>query len=217
MSNNLQCVIDWLEAGCDPKAAAEELRAIAALAQPAIGPATDITEMFNLESMTPVDGYDEIYKHYSTTFGRTPDAFMQKVVGETKERLMMWWGAHREAIRVALVTHESAALAQPVQTAPQYSVMKQAIYALEGLLWVAGCDESQQSRDAKQDADSALNILKEEIAQPVQPAVQIGEEPECTTHPDAPHGFDRNGSHNNRRYTCDCEGWEPAIKETPHG
>lgn len=35
MTNNLQCVIDWLEAGCDPKAAAEELRAIAALAQPA--------------------------------------------------------------------------------------------------------------------------------------------------------------------------------------
>ena len=50
-----------------------------------------------------------------------------------------------------------------------------------------------------------------------QPAVQIGEEQECSTHPDAPHGFDRNGSHNNRRYTCDCEGWEPAIKETPHG
>jgi len=31
----------------------------------------------------------------------------------------------------------------------------------------------------------------------------------CSTHPDAPHGFDRNGSHNAGRYVCDCEGWEP--------
>ena len=29
----------------------------------------------------------------------------------------------------------------------------------------------------------------------------------CSEHPNAPHGFDRNGSHTNGRYTCDCEGW----------
>jgi len=31
----------------------------------------------------------------------------------------------------------------------------------------------------------------------------------CSTHPNAPHGFDRNGSHNADRYVCDCEGWVP--------
>lgn len=37
----------------------------------------------------------------------------------------------------------------------------------------------------------------------------LKEEPSCNPHPDAPHGFDRNGSHNAGRYVCDCEGWEP--------
>ena len=31
----------------------------------------------------------------------------------------------------------------------------------------------------------------------------------CKTHPDAPHGFDRNASHNADRYVCECENWEP--------
>ena len=35
----------------------------------------------------------------------------------------------------------------------------------------------------------------------------------CKTHPDAPHGFDRNGSHNADRYVCECEGWEPPEQE----
>ena len=32
----------------------------------------------------------------------------------------------------------------------------------------------------------------------------------CKTHPDAPHGFDRNASHSADRYVCECEGWEPV-------
>jgi len=36
--------------------------------------------------------------------------------------------------------------------------------------------------------------------------------PTCNPHPDAPHGFNRNASHSEDRYVCDCEGWEP---ETP--
>ncbi len=66
----------------------------------------DITDMLKLESMKPVEGLDEIMKHYETTFGRTPDAFMGKVVAETKERLLMWWAIHRDAIRAALVVAE---------------------------------------------------------------------------------------------------------------
>ena len=38
--------------------------------------------------------------------------------------------------------------------------------------------------------------------------------PTCNPHPDAPHGFNRNASHSEDRYVCDCEGWEPSS-ETP--
>ena len=34
-------------------------------------------------------------------------------------------------------------------------------------------------------------------------------EQDCSTHPDAPHGFDRNMSHNLGRYVCECENWKP--------
>ena len=37
--------------------------------------------------------------------------------------------------------------------------------------------------------------------------------PNCKTHPDAPHGFDRNASHSEDRYVCECEGWEPPKRE----
>jgi len=32
----------------------------------------------------------------------------------------------------------------------------------------------------------------------------------CNEHPDAPHGFLRDASHNADRYVCECEGWQPA-------
>jgi hypothetical protein len=35
----------------------------------------------------------------------------------------------------------------------------------------------------------------------------------CKDHPDAPHGFDRNASHNADRYVCECESWEPPKRE----
>ena len=31
----------------------------------------------------------------------------------------------------------------------------------------------------------------------------------CNEHPDAPHGFLRDASHNAGRYVCECEFWEP--------
>lgn len=36
-----------------------------------------------------------------------------------------------------------------------------------------------------------------------------GIEVQCKTHPDAPHGFDRNSSLSLGRYVCECENWEP--------
>ena len=35
----------------------------------------------------------------------------------------------------------------------------------------------------------------------------------CNPHPDAPHGFNRNASHDAGRYVCDCEGWEPEERD----
>ena len=35
------------------------------------------------------------------------------------------------------------------------------------------------------------------------------DEGECSKHPCAPHGFNRNASHSEDRYVCDCEGWSP--------
>ena len=39
--------------------------------------------------------------------------------------------------------------------------------------------------------------------------IEIEEQVPCKTHPDAPHGFDRNASHSLDRYVCTCEHWEP--------
>ena len=33
--------------------------------------------------------------------------------------------------------------------------------------------------------------------------------PQCSTHPKAPHGFDRTASHSADRYVCECENWDP--------
>lgn len=35
----------------------------------------------------------------------------------------------------------------------------------------------------------------------------------CGTDPNAPHGFDRNASHSENRYVCECEHYE-AMKPT---
>ena len=48
-----------------------------------------------------------------------------------------------------------------------------------------------------------LRTLRE-LAIQTQPKEQ---EPKCNPHPKAPHGFDRNASHANDRYVCECEGW----------
>jgi hypothetical protein len=58
---------------------------------------------FEFETLEPLEGIDRIYAEYSKTFGRLPDAFMAHVVAQTKEDLFIWWGAHRERIRAALV------------------------------------------------------------------------------------------------------------------
>jgi len=36
---------------------------------------------------------------------------------------------------------------------------------------------------------------------------QSDKEVPCVNHPNAPHGFDRNASHNADHYVCECQGW----------
>ena len=50
-------------------------------------------------------------------------------------------------------------------------------------------------------AEQTITAIKEALEQPAQ-------EPKCNPHPKAPHGFNRNASHANDRYTCECEGWD---------
>jgi hypothetical protein len=38
---------------------------------------------------------------------------------------------------------------------------------------------------------------------------QMTDRLQCNPHPDAPHGFMRDASHNADRYVCECENWEP--------
>jgi predicted cobalt transporter CbtA len=56
-------------------------------------------------------------------------------------------------------------------------------------------DALQRFTDVNQEIEAAL-------AEPVQA-------PQCNPHPKAPHSFMRNASHNEDRYVCECEGWEP--------
>ena len=45
--------------------------------------------------------------------------------------------------------------------------------------------------------------------------MSLDEEVSCKTHPDAPHGFLRNASHNADRYVCECEHWEDPKMTDP--
>ena len=71
--------------------------------------------------------------------------------------------------------------------------------------------------------DKALAAIREALAeQALQNLSDFHQymeatEPKCSEHPDAPHGFDRNASHNADRYVCECEGWEPdePVKQEP--
>lgn len=66
-----------------------------------------------------------------------------------------------------------------------------------------------------------VSALQEKIAfaigKPVaaQEPAMSQEDKLCSQHPDAPHGFDRNASHNAGRYVCECEGWEPVAAQEP--
>lgn len=67
-------------------------------------------------------------------------------------------------------------------------------------------------------SEESLDILRSENARLsalcAKLAASESQEPTCKPHPDAPHGFDRNGSHCADRYVCLCESWKPGDADT---
>lgn len=90
-------------------------------------------------------------------------------------------------------------------------------------------DSLKESQQKHLDSIRALRRANEQITRIAADNVQLRkelanyEEPEgdeyvtnevkCNRHPDAPHGYNRNASHAEGRYVCDCEYWEPDESE----
>jgi hypothetical protein len=58
---------------------------------------------------------------------------------------------------------------------------------------------------------SKKKLINDELSDAVKTVMSsdYNQEVPCKSHPDAPHGFDRNASHSQDRYVCECEYWEP--------
>ena len=70
----------------------------------------------------------------------------------------------------------------------------------DGRSYVRYLEGNEQVRYSLQDDNRTLKIFIDDLV-----------EVPCKTHPDAPHGFDRNASHSLDRYVCECEYLEPDI------
>jgi len=65
-------------------------------------------------------------------------------------------------------------------------------------------------RYALQDDNRTLKIFIDTLTATSElDRIENAQEVPCKTHPDAPHGFDRNASLSMDRYVCECEYWEP--------
>ena len=80
-----------------------------------------------------------------------------------------------------------------------------------------GAIKALRDRLAQDDLDEAIakGTKAWEGVDPTKFVEELRGDPEvpCKTHPDAPHGFDRNASHSADRYVCECESWEPSKRE----
>lgn len=90
-------------------------------------------------------------------------------------------------------------------TTLEREVMQRALATLEGWAnhgeWVW---PESALRTAKNNTTQSIIELREALSQLEQ---------RCNPHPDAPHGFDRNASHNEDRYVCECESWGPEQQK----
>ena len=73
----------------------------------------------------------------------------------------------------------------------------------------------------KQEKKLYLKILKKSLKHKHTEAVQqsslllslLGKEMKCNPHPNAPHGYLRDASHDANRYVCECEWWSEKDYE----
>jgi hypothetical protein len=135
----------------------------------------------------------------------------------TKESLMALVEPYAEAVAYRTITRRvnaraalEAALDEVLaERDTDEAQMREALDALE---WEQGGEPC-----GGQDAINALKrrlkmngaLIPRELLYKALPKKPKEDEPICNPHPKAPHGFNRNASHNAHRYVCDCEGWTP--------
>jgi hypothetical protein len=65
-----------------------------------------------------------------------------------------------------------------------------------------------RSELAARDMDDAMDTALIALNEYDKENTPLIETHKCNTHPNAPHGFLRNASHNAGRYVCECEHWK---------
>ena len=83
--------------------------------------------------------------------------------------------------------------------------------ALDALIEPGNWDKRTQAFEALRDRLEQWDALDKMVAE--NQSMGLYEEVPCKDHPDAPHGYDRNASHSEDRYVCECENWEPPEPE----
>ena len=112
----------------------------------------------------------------------------------------------------SLLNHEriSALLKEREQISLQHGFVTEALSYAAILEFI-----NEQNELLKKEQQAHLITKGKLIVREVELDRAIGTTPsqdnQCSTHHNAPHGFDRTASHNLGRYVCICEGWEPCA------
>jgi hypothetical protein len=146
----------------------------------------------------------EVVERALTAAMREADALHERVGGGTRHYV-------RDCLLPTLAKHglTVAALTEAKQQGPGEAVSEVTATIVRDV-----CETDPADPD---DMDT-LSVSRDTLTLIVERAVKaamnerrpsLDAERACSDHPDAPHGFDRNGSHNAGRYVCECEGWRP--------
>lgn len=108
----------------------------------------------------------------------------------------------------------AALTAQQEPVAMKYEIQRTA----PKRIWLVMSDDPSSETDAfPKNYGEEITWCEEQVTQFDVPYVRADTaalvEKTCSTDPNAPHGFDRNASHSENRYVCECEHYE-AMKPT---
>ena len=81
----------------------------------------------------------------------------------------------------------------------------------------AGAEHMMDGFGPRSAQPSDLLLAEIDAALAAHDAEQAALPQTCNKHPDAQHGFDRNGSHSEDRYVCVCESWVPPERASAPG